>query len=452
MKHNTAVFFRFIAIFAVVFCGLTALMPQSTVKDDEAVAPVWTDVSEEEAKYVKQVFINGFMYAYEGDSFGADKPFTSTEAAYAAVKLYEKNNGKSYSYKDFDIDQSEIYIQKAKEYKIWSDKLPQTDMPMSREAMAEVIAPLVTESVTPLFTEFADSHKVTFKDSVLKVYSLGITLDPRISSAFSRDIVLTRIDAAKIIAMYSSPVLRKVPQVYEYDKLKTALETQMSGWQGDWSVYFEDYDTGATFSINSHQVYSASLIKLFIAQTVYQKFTEGVLPISAKLNDEVRKMITYSDNEAWKYIARAIGGGSYTRGMTIVTDTAQASGFADTGQFYQGNHRNFNFTSVNDCGAFLRRLLEGNIVSKEYSDKLLTLLKQQQHTHKIPAGVPSGLETANKTGELDYVQGDAAIIFAPESTYILTVIGDDLENSYAVTYKITDLSKTVYEFISNKGV
>ena len=449
MKHNVAVFFRFLAVFAVVFCGITAILPQSTVKDDEAVMPVWTDVTQEDSKFVRQVFVNGLMYAYEGGAFGAEKPFTSTEAAYAAVKLYEKSNGKSYSFKDFNTDESKTYIDKAIKYGVWSEKLPQSDMPLSREQIAEVLAPFVSEPVAPLFTEFANSERMALKDSVLKLYSLGVTLSPRINMAFSPDIELTRLDAARIISMYADPTLRTVPKVYEYDKLKTELTNQMSGWQGDWSLYFEDYDTGAVISINSHQVYSASLIKLFVAQTAYQKIAEGTLSPSAKIDDEIRKMITYSDNEAWKYMARALGGGSYSRGMAAVTDIAKASGFADTGQFYQGSHKNFNFTSVNDCGAFLRQVLDGNLVSKEYSDKLLSLLKQQQHRHKIPAGVPAEVKTANKTGELDYVQGDAAIVYAPASTYILVIIGDSLENGYGVTYKITDLSKTVYAFINN---
>ena len=134
--------------------------------------------------------------------------------------------------------------------------------------------------------------------------------------------------------------------------------------------------------------------------------------------------------------------------MTAVTKIAQASGFSDTGQFYQGKHKNFNFTSVNDCGRYLRGILNGTIVSYEYSEKILSLLKQQQHTQKIPAGVPDGIETANKTGELDYVQGDAAIVYAPDGPYILVIIGDNLDDGYSQINKITDLSKIVYEYLN----
>ena len=222
----------------------------------------------------------------------------------------------------------------------------------------------------------------------------------------------------------------------------------MTTWQGDWSLYFEDVDTGGRISINSHQVYSASLIKMFVAQTAYQKIAEGKLTETAKLNDEIRKMLTYSDNEAWKYVARSIGGGGYSQGMIEMTKLAQASGFSDTGQFYQGEHKNYNFTSVNDCGAYLKGLLDGTIVNAAYSEKILSLLKQQQHRQKIPAGIPDTVKTANKTGELDYIQGDAAIVYAPSGTYILVIIGDDLQDGYGQIDKICELSSMVYAFLN----
>ena len=72
--------------------------------------------------------------------------------------------------------------------------------------------------------------------------------------------------------------------------------------------------------------------------------------------------------------------------------------------------------------------------------------KQQQHTQKLPSGVPDGIETANKTGELDYVQGDAAIVYAPSGTYILVMIGDGLSDSYGQIPFFGEVSEIVYHF------
>lgn len=235
----------------------------------------------------------------------------------------------------------------------------------------------------------------------------------------------------------------------DYSVLRGQLEEQLSQEQGDWSLYFYNCATGDEISINSHQVYSASLIKLFVIQAAYQKVLNGALADDASLEAQLMNMITYSDNNAWQTVARRIGGGSYSAGMAYVTSVAAERGFGDTGQFYKGSHRNYNFTSVNDCGAYLRGILDGTIVSPEYSEKILGYLRQQQHLQKLPAGVPEGVETANKTGELEYNQGDAAIVFSPAATYVLVVIGDDLSNSYGRVPVFVGISETVYNFINN---
>ena len=134
--------------------------------------------------------------------------------------------------------------------------------------------------------------------------------------------------------------------------------------------------------------------------------------------------------------------------MAYVTETAAETGFKSTGHFKKGKRKNYNFTSVEDCGNYLHMVLDGKIVSADYSAKILDLLKQQQLRHKIPAGVPEDVKTANKTGELEYMQGDAAIVYAPSGTYILVIIGDELSNTGMAQEQIRQLSRTVYEHIN----
>ena len=257
-----------------------------------------------------------------------------------------------------------------------------------------------------------------------------------------------RIDiSVSVMPPEPTPTPRPKP---DYTDLETTLTVMLENKDGDWSLYFEDYESGDAISINSHQVYSASLIKLFVAEAAYNQAANGKLTISSSTEDQIRKMLTYSDNDAWSALARTIGGGSYTNGMNIVTTTAQNDGFADTGQFFKGSHRNYNFTSVNDCGAYLHRILDGTIISPEYSEKILNYLKQQQHTQKIPSGVPEGVETANKTGELEYVQGDAAIVYAPSGTYILVIIGDSLNDSYSQIPFFGETSEIIYEYVDKE--
>ena len=73
-------------------------------------------------------------------------------------------------------------------------------------------------------------------------------------------------------------------------------------------------------------------------------------------------------------------------------------------------------------------------------------MKQQERTGKIPAGVPEGIVTANKTGELDDVENDAAIIYGEDKTYIICVMMNGLSDTSAGRETIVKLSSIVYAF------
>lgn len=83
------------------------------------------------------------------------------------------------------------------------------------------------------------------------------------------------------------------------------------------------------------------------------------------------------------------------------------------------------------------------------SDQILDLLKQQQRRSKIPAGVPTGVTVANKTGELLTVENDAAIVFTKSGDYILTVMSEGLPDTAAERQLIVDISGKVYSFFAD---
>lgn len=446
MKHSAALVFRVVALLVVIFMGITAILPQSTAPEGDEGLPVWADVLPDKEDYVHTVYRNYLMEVRDGNSFGINMPFMAYEAAYVCVALYETLEGIDRTIPEYSEQAGEECIKKATGYGLWSELLPIENRQLTREELGISIDVFIKEQITGEAEIMrADTYKAM--DTVLNLYNLGITPVARMNAAYSPWIGATRGDAAMVYAQIIDPSLRIKTEKKDFSELEKILRDTMSGWQGDWSLYYEDYETGQYISINSHQVYSASLIKLFVAEALYDGMADGTISESGAVTDNIRKMLTYSDNDAWSYLARVLGGGVYSRGMAKMTETAHKNGYADTGTFYKGSHRNFNFTSVNDCGAFLGSVLDGTMVSEEYSQKLLDYLKQQQKLHKIPAGVPDNIVTVNKTGELDYIQGDAAIVYAPSGTYILCIIGDNLTNSYGQTGKLVELSKTVYDYL-----
>ncbi len=447
IRYGAELFFKFLAMMVVIFIGISVIMPQSTTREVDQSLPFWTDLNFDNSRSISTVHKNGLMDAVSEEVFGITEPLTAGELAYMAVALNEMHNGLDRSFKAYDPAMGDAYIKAATDYGIWGEGLPVENRGVTRYELALVTNSFLTEVAEPKLS-FSGIGLFKNPELVLNMYNLGIMCDTRPNRAYSPYITATRGDGANMFSAMIDSNLRHTPEAQDLSELRAKIEEKLSGYKGDWSVYFEDYTTGESISVNSHQVYSASLIKLFVAESVYRGMAEGNISDSQGINDYIRTMITYSDNDSWSSLARVLGGGVYSKGMARVTSEAQSEGFADTGTFYKGTHKNFNFTSVNDCGVFLSRVLDGTIVSEEYSKRLLTYLENQAHRHKIPSGVPEGVKTANKTGELDYIQGDAAIVYAPSGTYILVIIGDSLTNSYAHIGEFTEISSLVYNYFN----
>lgn len=435
----------------VIIFAVLCFAPKMDNTDDIRVMPVFSDLDNENRHYIETVYMNGIMSDQGGGLFGADAGCTAAEAAYAQVWLYEWKNDMGHSYEEYEAGSDE-YIEKAKEYQIWPDIGKSSAEEITKTDAAAILAMVVDENDPDIGseTDYWAIQDNPFKDYIVKLYNKGISADIKIKKAYSQEEIISRGDMAKLITMILSPDVRlkELDTAPDPLGLEPILSGMISEYEGDWSVYYEDYESGDKVVLNNHQVYSASLIKLFVIQAVYQDIADGRLSDSNAIEDNLARMITYSDNNAWSSLARTLGGGDYMYGMQRVTEIAQNAGFTSSGQFMQGSRRNFNFTSVEDCGTYMHRVLSGEIVSPEYSERILDLLKRQEVLYKIPAGVPEGVETANKTGELEYVQGDAAIVFAPSGTYILVAIADDLSSEGTAQQQIRDISAAVYNYLN----
>ena len=236
----------------------------------------------------------------------------------------------------------------------------------------------------------------------------------------------------------------------ELAKLKTKIENTVSGYRGIWSVYVKNLHTGSSISVNNCRLYTASEMKLFGMTAAYQAIEDGRISESS-LKDLLYDMITVSDNDAFNQIVRKIG-------VTSVRDWINANGYKDTYQcagFVSGNNywetvvgSGYNYSSVNDCGRLLETIYRGTCVSKEASGKMLDLLKKQKLTSKIPAVIPSGIQTANKTGEYMGTNHDCAIIFLDGNPYILCVFSETDGYLFQYSENIRYISSIVYKYMA----
>lgn len=196
---------------------------------------------------------------------------------------------------------------------------------------------------------------------------------------------------------------------------------------------------GTLALVNDQSMQAASLIKLFVAGCMYETMGD-----TSQYESLINSMISVSDNSACNSLVAILGGGDAQAGMAVINEYCINHGFTETHMgrlMLQPNDQDDNYTSVRDCGNFLLAIYNGSLAG---SNQILQYLKQQERRGKIPAGVPSGVETANKTGELDFVENDAAIIFHPSGAYVLCVMSENLSDSYASRLFINSLSEMVY--------
>ncbi len=216
---------------------------------------------------------------------------------------------------------------------------------------------------------------------------------------------------------------------------------------GNWAAALVELSQGdEIISDNDSQMQAASLIKLFIMGAIYEKY-DTYKEQDSNIDSYLYSMITVSDNTAANNLVRILGSGNTDAGKNVVTSYCKTHGYNNSSMgrlLLESTINGDNYTSVGDCARFLTKVYRGEL---EHSDDMLNLLKQQTRTSKIPAGVPNGVETANKTGELDAVQNDAAIVFA-DRPYVLCVMSENVPAGSAVSAIVT-LSSEVYGMVNN---
>ena len=241
--------------------------------------------------------------------------------------------------------------------------------------------------------------------------------------------------------------------VPSFKNLKKDLNEMIDTYEGSWSIYVKDLKSGISLTINDQPQDSASLIKLYIAGAVLEKIQHQELEETETIDLLLSDMISLSDNEAANELVRYLSDShEHQDGMEKVNEFIEEHDFTDTWQYNGLEDSNLwygdevNITSVKDCGRFLEEIYDGDMVSHLASRQLEGYLLDQEITWKIPAGIPSEIKTANKTGEKDNTQNDASIVYTPYRDYIICVMATNLTDEDTAVENIRAVSAKVYEF------
>jgi beta-lactamase class A len=203
---------------------------------------------------------------------------------------------------------------------------------------------------------------------------------------------------------------------------------------------------------------AASIIKLPIMLTVYRAYerktaspkeyvtllpgdiTEGAPVLGDAHSGQrwpigvlVNAMIKYSDNIASNALISHFG-------FTAINATIRTAGMTGTllARHFAGEvppgRRNLNVTTPHDIGVLLYEIERGahegipTVASPASCRAMVQTMLGQKYREMIPAGIKRHVPIANKTGELDNVRSDAAIVDPRgEAPYILVILTRHLQ-------------------------
>lgn len=241
------------------------------------------------------------------------------------------------------------------------------------------------------------------------------------------------------------------------DNLLNQVQSLLPTDNGTWSVYVCNLLKDSDGTINDTPMQAASLIKLYIMGAVYENYgTIAQSHNSEEIDSNISAMISVSDNDAANTLVNWLGNGNDAAGMTKVNNFCQEHGFTSTQMnrlLLASKENGDNYTSVKDCGTFLKQIYQvvnGTLPSSTLAnaDAMYFQLKTQQRKNKIPAQLPEGVGTANKTGELDTVENDAAIIYdtAKGIDLVVCFMSQDLTDTGAAQNTIATDARAIYGY------
>jgi beta-lactamase class A len=103
-----------------------------------------------------------------------------------------------------------------------------------------------------------------------------------------------------------------------------------------------------------------------------------------------------------------------------------------------------NTTTARGLLVLLDRLASGRAVDPQSDAEMVRILERQKFNDGIPAGVPSGIAVAHKTGTITRIHHDAGIVFA-RRPYVLVVLVRGIEDQKTSALLIAELSRLAFD-------
>jgi len=235
------------------------------------------------------------------------------------------------------------------------------------------------------------------------------------------------------------------------------------------SLIVQNLEGNILYELNSHsKIPSASIIKIPILFQLFSQIEEGKTRLDElhKLtaDDKVggsgelqhkpegshysmetlaREMIRLSDNTATNIIIKRLGLSTVNAMMVNLgmKSTQLNRLMMDFDAIDEGRQ---NYTSPAEMNELLLMLNSADFLSFSSRELILEMLSNCDDKNTIPSQLPNDIAVAHKTGILDYVRGDAGIIYSP-NPIVVSIFVEDFSSYEEAEEIIGTISRMVYE-------
>ncbi len=249
-------------------------------------------------------------------------------------------------------------------------------------------------------------------------------------------------------------------------------------------IGYLNLETGEILAYNAHALFhAASTMKTPVMFQLYKMRDEGVIDLNSKIRitnsfasivdgsfyslpiesekdeilfphlnqnlsyyDVMEKMITHSSNLATNILMEHTSADSI--GLTMRAIKADGvlvmRGVEDLKAYELGLN---NVTTAYGMMKVMEAVFNSELVADSSRQEMIDILKKQHYNSMIPAGLPSDVEVAHKTGSITRIAHDAALVFPPQGPpFVLVILTRGWDDHAAAQRVGARIATKVYEY------
>jgi beta-lactamase class A len=300
-----------------------------------------------------------------------------------------------------------------------------------------------------------------------------------------------------LVPLCLSMLLSNLSGAVDQDEVQRKVRVRIGTFPGRVGIFARNLATGAEFNFHGDDpVRTASTIKLPIMLECFFEVKEGKLKwndpirvthdekvsgsgVLTELSDDVQLpirdlmhlMIVVSDNTATNLILNRITGDAvnarmeklgllHTRNMRKILGDGnnlkpEPSGITQEGAKPENKRWGIGRSTPREMVTILDKLYRGQLVDAESSKEMIEVLKRQQYHEGIARWENGRVPIASKSGALDHLRSDVAIVYVPEGPIAMAITVDDIpQDDWSVDNPghllIADLSKILLGELGRK--